>query len=254
MNINFNPGINLKAASFAFKGIQKDRRITPTFSRKTTGDSFVKNCDTVLQASHAAALMELEAKSMKDKMDAKVGYIIELFNNSGVDGSGKTVAAIANSGTKNEKVMGEVLEDHMLRISKFKNGTISSINEYTGAGRKNEIIFYEGEPVLYLENVVQHPNERTTIARCLNIEYGEIASYKKGITDEQGTRTVNKSLKYSNGKPCVYGEGYECGRLDGSIKIAKELWLNSRSDKPAIYQENYTIADGKETVGNKVYL
>ena len=76
---------------------------------------------------------------------------------------------------------------------------------------------------------MQHPNERTTIARCLNIEYGEIASYKKGITDEQGTRTVNKSLKYSNGKPCVYGEGYECGRLDGSIKIAKDAFgLNSK--------------------------
>ncbi len=120
MNISFRPNVGLNIASMAFQR-KKKAGVSPSV-QKAGADIFVKRNTIpkeISEMSKTARVLDVEAKELKGKLEAKANYIVELFESNGIGTNNRASAAITKGKTDGEKVMGEALEDGTLRISKI---------------------------------------------------------------------------------------------------------------------------------------
>ncbi len=104
MNISFRPNVGLNIASMAFQR-KKKAGVSPSV-QKAGADIFVKRNTIpkeISEMSKTARVLDVEAKELKGKLEAKANYIVELFESNGIGTNNRASAAITKGKTDGEK-------------------------------------------------------------------------------------------------------------------------------------------------------
>ena len=129
-------------------------------------------------------------------------------------------------------------------------------NEWIGIEEGNiELFLKNNEIVEYREGVVfdYSPGGKDTIEKDLLFENGEPVLYKEGIENSPNFERVAKKLSFDQaGKPCIYEEGVETSSLRGKryVKASSELCFDEGI--PILYKEGVSNGFFKNRVADRV--
>ncbi len=129
-------------------------------------------------------------------------------------------------------------------------------NEWIGIEEGNiELFLKNNEITEYREGVVfdYSPGGKDTIEKDLLFENGEPVLYKEGIENSPNFERVAKKLSFDQaGKPCIYEEGVETSSLRGEryVKASSELCFDEGI--PILYKEGVSNGFFKNRVADRV--
>ena len=125
-------------------------------------------------------------------------------------------------------------------------------NEWIGIEEGNiELFLKNNEIVEYRDGVVYDysPGGKDTIEKDLLFENGEPVLYKEGIENSPNFERVAKKLSFDQaGKPCIYEEGVETSSLRGKRYVSNGFFKNRVADRVLTYDEEGAVSSYQEGV------